>query len=158
MCETNYGEPIRLIYWRMKSDGEQFSILFRERRRGWYFQELVTKENEQWSSECRVLPSFLPLLEPDGKVWVEITKKATTEDWCAIDEIFLNTLAFPGSQVILAGSDLIGEEVADEAIEQFGFYVPDESLLPTLVFKNPLLGMQLLTAVLNWLEYSNSSG
>lgn len=107
MCETNYAEPMRLIYWRMKSDGEQFSILWRERRRGWYFQELVTKENEQWSSECRVLPSFLPLLEPDDTVWVELTKKATTEDWCALDDIFLNTLAFPGSEIILAGSDLV---------------------------------------------------
>ena len=45
----------------------------------------------------------------------------------------------------MAGSDLVGEEVADEAIEQFGFYVPDENLLPTLVFNNRPLGMHLVS-------------
>jgi hypothetical protein len=73
-----------------------------------------------------VLPSFLPLLEPDETIWAKLTRKATTEDWCALDEIFLNTFAFPGSEVILAGANLIGQEVAHEAMKRFGFYVPDE--------------------------------
>ena len=61
------------------------------------------------------------LLEPDATTWNNLTKKATQKDWYALDEIFLNTMIFPGSKVIFAGSDLVGEEVADEAMEKFGF-------------------------------------
>ena len=145
ICESVYGEPVRLIYWRVDGGGKQFSTLFRERRRGWYFQMLLTKENGKWSSEHRVPPSFLLLLKPDETAWAKLTKEATTEDWYALDEIFLDTLAFPGSEVLLAGSDLIGEEVVDEAMERFGFYVPDEELLPALIFENRRLGMKLVS-------------
>ncbi len=145
ICESVCGEPVRLIYWRVDGEGKQFSTLFRERRRGWYFQMLLIKENGKWSSEHRVLPSFLLLLKPDETAWAKLTKEATTEDWYALDEIFLDTLAFPGSEVLLAGSDLIGEEVADEAMERFGFYVPDEELLPALIFENRRLGMKLVS-------------
>ena len=107
LCESTYGEPIRLVYWQNSDDNNQFNTLFRERRRGWYIQMLLTENDGQWTSEDRVLPSFLNLLEPDETTWAKLTKNATPEDWCALDEIFFNTLAFPGSKVILAGSDLI---------------------------------------------------
>lgn len=146
ICEITYREPIRLISWVIeKGDKKPFTALFRERRRGWYFQMLVTEENEKWHTKTRVFPSFLPLLEPDESTWVKLTKKATTEDWCALDQVFLNTLIFPGSEVILAGPDLIGEEVAHEAMVRFGLYVPDEDLLPALLFENRRLGMTLLS-------------
>jgi uncharacterized protein YjhX (UPF0386 family) len=145
LCETVYGEPVRLIYWQIEGDNKQTTTLFREHRRGWYFQMLLTENDGKWSSEHRVLPSFLKLLEPDETTWAKLTKKATKKDWCALDEIFLDTLVFPGSKVILAGSDLIGEKVADEAMEKFRFYVPDEDMLPVLLFENPNLGVRLIS-------------
>ena len=76
------------------SNKEQFSILFRECRRGWYFQMLLTQNKDKWSSEYRVLPSFLNLLEPDETTWMKLTKLATPEDWYALDEIFLTLFIF----------------------------------------------------------------
>ena len=147
LCEAVYGEPVRLVHWQMKDDNgqQQFSTLFRECRRGWYFQMLLTQQQGKWSSEHRVLPSFLNLLEPDETVWAELTKSATAKDWYALDEIFLDTLIYPKSRVILAGSDLVGEEVADEAMKNFGFYVPYEDLLPVLLFEAPNLGVRLIS-------------
>ena len=120
-------------------------MLFRECRRGWYLQMLLTQNNDKWTSEHRVLPSFLNLLEPDETDWAKLTESATAEDWYALDEIFLKTIVFSGSRVIFAGSDLVGEEVADEAMEKFGFYVPDEDLLPILLFEAPNLGVSLIS-------------
>lgn len=147
LCESVYEEPVRLIHWQMNNDNnkEQFSILFRECRRGWYFQMLLTQNKDKWSSEYRVLPSFLNLLEPDETIWMKLTKLATPEDWYALDEIFLNTLIFPGNKVMFAGSDLVGEEVADKALENFGFYVPDEEMLPVLLFEATNFGVNLIS-------------
>ena len=147
LCESVYGEPVRLIHWQMKdNNGEQeFSTLFRECRRGWYFQMLLTQEKDKWSSNHRVLPSFLNLLESDETTWAKLTESATAEDWYALDEIFLNTVIFSSSRVIFAGSDLVGEEVADEAMEKFGFYVPDEDMLPILLFEAFNLGVSLIS-------------
>ena len=147
LCETTYGEPIILVYWQHKDDNNQVNTLFRERRRGWYIQMLLTDNdgNGQWTSEHRVLPSFLNLLKPDETTWAKLTKKASQEDWYALDEIFFNTLAFPGSKVILAGSELIGQEVADEAMERFGFYIPQENVLPVLLFENSHLKVKFVS-------------
>ena len=147
LCKSVYGEPVRLIHWQMKNNNreQQFRTLFRECRRGWYFQMLLTQKGDKWTSEHRVLPSFLNLLEPDETTWAKLTKLATLEDWYALDEIFLNTIIFPNSRVIFAGSDLVGEEVADEALEKFGFYVPDEDLLPVLLFESRNLGVSLIS-------------
>ena len=147
LCESVYGEPVRLVHWQMKNENEeqQFNTLFRECRRGWYFQMLLTQNKGKWSSNYRVLPSFLNLLEPDETTWVKLTKSATAEDWYALDEIFLNTLIYPKSKVIFAGSDLVGKEVADEAFKNFGFYVPDEDLLPVLLFEAFSLGVRLIS-------------
>ena len=147
LCESVYGEPVRLIHWQMKNENgkQQFGTLFRECRRGWYFQMLLTQKADKWSSDYRVLPSFLNLLEPDETTWAELTKSATAKDWYALDEIFLNTILFPSSKVIFAGSDLVGEEVANEAFKNFGFYVPDEDLLPVLLFEDPNLGVRLIS-------------
>ena len=147
LCESVYGEPVRLIHWQMKDNNgeQQFSTLFRECRRGWYFQMLLTQKEGKWSSSHRVLPSFLNLLEPDENAWAELTESATAKDWYALDEFFLNTVIFPNSRVIFAGSDLVGEEVADEAFKNFGFYVPDEDLLPVLLFEDPNLGVILIS-------------
>ena len=147
LCESVYEEPVRLIHWQMKDNNgeQQFSTLFRECRRGWYFQMLLTQNKDKWSSNHRVLPSFLNLLDPDETTWAKLTESATAEDWYALDEIFLNTIIFPNSRVIFAGSDLVGEEVADEAMEKFSFYVPDEDLLPVLLFESRNLGVSLIS-------------
>ena len=147
LCESVYEEPVRLIHWQMKNNNreQQFRTLFRECRRGWYFQMLLTQKGDKWTSEHRVLPSFLNLLDPDETTWAKLTESATAEDWYALDEIFLNTIIFPNSRVIFAGSDLVGEEVADEALEKFGFYVPDEDLLPVLLFESRNLGVSLIS-------------
>ena len=147
LCESVYEEPVRLIHWQVKDNNgeQQFSTLFRECRRGWYLQMLLTQEEDKWSSSHRVLPSFLNLLDPDETTWAKLTESATAEDWYALDEIFLNTITFPDSRVIFAGSDLVGEEVADEALEKFGFYVPDEDLLPVLLFESHDLGVSLIS-------------
>ena len=147
LCESVYGELVRLIHWQMKDNNgeQQFSTLFRECRRGWYFQMLLTQKEDKWSSSHRVLPSFLNLLEPDETTWAKLTKSATEKDWYALDEIFLDTTIFPSSRVIFAGLDLVGEEVADEAFKNFGFYVPDEDLLPVLLFEVPSFGVSLIS-------------
>lgn len=46
---------------------------------------------------------------------------------------------------MFAGSNLVGEEVADEALENFGFYVPDEEMLPVLLFEATNLGVYLIS-------------
>ncbi len=143
-CEYIYGEPVRLIFWQKQNDKNQFNMLFRERRRGWYFQMLLINKSENWHPEYRVYEPFLHLLESKHE-WTKLTKSATLEDWYALDEIFINTMIFPGSKVIFAGSDLVGEEVADEAMEKFGFYVPDEDMLPVLFFEAPNLGVSLIS-------------
>lgn len=145
LCESIYGEPVQLVYWQISSDQKQTSTLVREMRRGWYLQMLLTENNGQWISEERVLPSFLNLLEPDETIWAKLTQKATREDWYALDKIFLNTLVFPNSKVILAGEELVGENVADQAMDEFGFYVPDENMLPVLLFENTYLRVKLIS-------------
>jgi hypothetical protein len=84
----------------------------------------------------RILPSFLPLLEKNERTWQKFTKKAKAEDWLAFDEIMLNTILFPSTRVFFAGNQEIGSDVAEEALERFGCYYPDEDLLPVLVFEN----------------------
>jgi hypothetical protein len=41
----------------------------------------------------------------------------------------LNTVLCSSNHVLFAGADLIGPDVADEAIDRFGCYYPDEDLL-----------------------------
>ncbi|BAZ44931.1 hypothetical protein NIES4102_19480 [Chondrocystis sp. NIES-4102] len=145
LCQSIYPEPIKLIHWQKNDYQEQFSILLRECRRGWYFQMLLTQNKDKWSSEYRLLPCFLSLLNYKETTWTKLTKLAKPEDWYALDEIFLNAMIFPNTIITLAGSDLIGEEVADAALEKFGFYVANEEMLPVLLFQNSNLGIDLIS-------------
>jgi hypothetical protein len=54
-------------------------------------------------------------------------------------------LKFQGSQIRWAGQYAIGENVADDAMEQFGVYVPDEELLPVFLFINKQVGLLLVS-------------
>jgi hypothetical protein len=146
VCEAAYPhEKIRLIEWSIK-ENQQFCALFRECRRGWYIQ-LNTFQNDdgEWISTHKVCSSFLPLLEPDEHLWHKLTVSASSEDWYAIDEIIRLSIKFPESEIRLAGQYLIGESVADEAMEHFGVYVPDKSLLPALLFINKTLNLLLVS-------------
>jgi hypothetical protein len=137
-----YGEPIHLIGTHRfnEEDGNDKDLfIFREIRRGYYLEMLIeyTKNDlSNTSTSHRVLPSFLPLLENKEKTWKKFTKKATNEDWLALDEIMLNTVLCSSSHVLFAGADLIGSDVADEAVDRFGCYYPDEDLLPVFIFEN----------------------
>ena len=143
-CECVYGEPVRLIFWQKQNHKNQYDMLFRDRRRGWYFQMVFAEKGKDSSPEYRVYKPFLHLLESKIE-WVKLTKRASKEDWCALDELFLNTIIFPGSQVICAGSELVGEEVADEALKNYGFYVPDKDMLPVLIYEASQLGVRLVS-------------
>ena len=144
-CEYVYGEPIRLIFWNKPDNKNKFDLLFRERRRGWYFQLSLTKVKGDWKPEYRVYKPFLNLLESKIK-WKKLTTRATKEDWCALDQIFLSSLIYPESKIIFVSSDLICEEVADETFENFDFsYVSNEDTLPAFVFKAPNFGVRLIS-------------
>lgn len=139
LCEAAYpNESIRLIEWKLEK--RQLNALFRECRRGWYFQltSILSKiqEGSGVPIDYKVCPFFLPLLEPDEYLWAKLTKSASPEDWYAMDEIIRLGLKSPGSEIRLVGQYSIGENVADDAMEQFGIYVPDEDLLPALLFVN----------------------
>lgn len=144
VVEDAHGEPIQLISWHRESE-KRIATVFRDRNRGTYLETLIVGEAGRWSSERRELPEFSPLCHPDIRTWMELTEKATAEDWLAIDEIVLSALTFQGSELILAGPSLIGEEVAEEAMERFGVYIPDDDLLPAFVFENRSLGVSLLS-------------
>jgi hypothetical protein len=146
MCEEAYSnDPIRLIEWYL-GEKQQINALFRERRRGWYFDFSFSQNRKgKWSTVHKVCPIFLPLLEPDEELWHELTCSALPEDWYALDEIIRLGLKFQGSQIRWAGQYAIGENVADDAMEQFGVYVPDEDLLPVFLFINKRLGLLLVS-------------
>ncbi len=137
-------DPIRLIRWSRKEGG--ITALFRERRRGWYYQ-LTLEENRKGkiSRVHKVAPFFLPLLDPNEYLWAESTERATPEDWLALDGLMLLRLDFPESEIRLAGKFAIGEDVADQAMEEFGVYVPDEDLLPAFLFVNKPKGLLLVS-------------
>lgn len=129
-CESSYPEDIRLIEWDL-SDNENFTALFRERRRGWYFQ--ITFQEESQKVSYGVSSFFLPLLERDELAWAELTKSASPEDWYALDEIMRLGIQFLDSKVFIVNRFTIGEPVLERAMEQFGLYVPDENLLPAFI-------------------------
>jgi hypothetical protein len=137
-----YGETVHLIATHRFTDddgNDKDLFILREIRRGYYLEMLVeyTKNDlSNTSTSHRVLPSFLPLLENKEKTWKKFTKKVSDEDWLALDEIMLNTVLCSSSHVLFAGADLIGSDVADEAVDRFGCYYPDEDLLPVFIFEN----------------------
>ena len=137
-------DPIRLIRWSRNEGG--ITALFRERRRGWYYQ-LSLEENRKGnlSRVHRVATFFLPLLDPNEYMWAESTERATPEDWLALDDLMRLRLDFPESEIRLAGKFAIGEDVADQAMEEFGVYVPDEELLPAFLFVNKPKGLLLVS-------------
>ncbi len=130
-CEEVYSdEPIRLIEWQL-DENQQVQALFRERRRGWYLTLSVPEGRKgKLSTAHKVCPIFLPLLDPDEYLWHDLTGSALPEDWYALDEIIRLGIRFQGSQIRWAGQYALGENVADNAMEQFGVYVPDVELLP----------------------------
>jgi uncharacterized protein YjbI with pentapeptide repeats len=141
ICEQVFREPIRLIDWQLNEEENKFNIFFRDLAGNRYFEMLITEnEPDKWSSEHRIYSVFQSLLDQEG-TWMKLTEKATEEDWKALDKLFSMMRYFPESQVMLAGADLIGEEAIDEALERFGFYIPDEDLLPVFLFENKLLNM-----------------
>ena len=146
ICEDNYAnEPIRLIEWHLGEEN-QINCLFRERRRGWYLNSCFSQNKKgEWIAERKICSIFLPLLEPDEQLWHKLTCSALPQDWYALDEIIRLRLKFQGSQIRLAGKYSIGENVADEAMEQFGVYVPDDELLPVFLFVNKQLGLLLVS-------------
>jgi Putative DNA-binding domain len=146
ICEEAYSnEPIRLIEWH-SGEEQQINALFRERRRGWYFDFSMSQNRKgKWNTVHKVCPIFLPLLDPDECLWHELTSSALPEDWYALDGIIRLGLQFPGSQIRWAGQYAIGENVSDDALEQFGVYVPDDDLLPVFLFVNKQLGLLLVS-------------
>jgi TIR domain len=145
ICKEAYpNESIRLIQWEV-GEKQKLNALFRERRRGWYFQLILCEKNGALQRSHRPCPIFLPLLNPDEHLWEKLTRSASPKDWYAMDEIIRLGIKFPGSEIRLAGQYSVGENVADDAMEQFGIYVPDEELLPALLFVNKQLGLLLIS-------------
>ena len=65
-----------------------------------------------------------------------MTKEATEEDIEAIDQLFILAYQLSDTNIAFAGADVVGEDVAEAALESFGFYVPDETLLPVFIWWN----------------------
>lgn len=145
ICAEVYPEKVHIVHHSFQPETSTIHIIFREIRRGWYFELMLEKQNEGFSSSHRVLPSFLSLLEGNETLWVKLTKKATKKDWLALDEIVLNTIVYPGSNIMLAGENVIGEAAADDAMARFGCYIPDPDLLPVFLFENRQLGINLIS-------------
>lgn len=146
LCEKAYpNESIRVISWNLEKE-QTLTTLFRECRRGWYFQQILFQNQKGvWQQNRKVCPIFIPLLEPDEYLWEKLTRSASSEDWYALDEIIRLGIQFSESEIRLVGSYSIGENVADDAMEQFGVYVPNKDLLPALIFINKRLGLFLIS-------------
>ncbi len=143
-CEDSYpNEEIRLIEWSLADNGEDIFAFFRERRRGWYFQMTFLKNCTKVSYRPSLF--FLPVLQHDEIAWHDLTKSALPADWYALDEIMRLGIHSPGSKVLLVNRFTIGEPVWESAMEQFGFYVPDENLLPAFLFLNESKELALLS-------------
>ena len=84
-------------------------------------------------------------LQQDDLAWHDLTKSALPEDWYALDEIIRLGLKFPESKVLLVNQFTIGNSVWESAMEQFGFYVPKEYLLPAFLFLNQPKELALLS-------------
>lgn len=145
VCAIAYGEPIQIVFWRLRDTQGNLEIVFREHRRGWYFQMLLLREDQQYKSEYQALPTFTLLLGDDVKYWEKLTEQATAEDWLAIDKIMLYALTIPGSKIFFADERIIGKKVVEAAIERFGCCIPEASLLPVFIFENATLGLNLIS-------------
>jgi len=143
LCEEIYDdEAIRLIEWAFgDNDNEVIRALFRDRRNSQYLTLSVSDEK----SSYRICPIFLPLIEPDEDRWLSLTRSATSEDWYTLDGIIRLGNQFAGSEIRWVGKYSIGEKAADEALEKFGVYVPDDELLPAFLFLNEVVGLLLLS-------------
>jgi uncharacterized protein (DUF983 family) len=134
-----YGEPIDIVAWSQDEDNAETknTYILREIRRGYYLEMLIVfNEDDITSVSHRILHSFLPLLDHCyEKTWQKFTKKANAEDWLAFDQLMLNTISLRSARVFFAGSQEIGTDVAEKALERFGCYYPDEDMLPVLVFE-----------------------
>ncbi|MFP4318684.1 MAG: hypothetical protein ACLFQ7_06910 [Phormidium sp.] len=139
VIESQYGEPIQLVSWEKCDASDGLNFIFREIRRGWYSLINMVKEDGKWVTTSSVLPSFSPVLDSNAGEWTEFTAEATAEDWQGFDYIVYITQVFPHTQLCLAGEDLIGEQVAEEALEDFGFYIPDSRHLPGFLCRNQRL-------------------
>ena len=138
-------ESIRLIEWELGEEQKLITLL-RECMRGWYFQMILSQNKVGgWDKVRKVCPLFLPLLEPDEHLWEKLTRYASMEDWYALDEMIRLGIKSSGSELRLVGQYSIGEDVADDAMEQFGMYIPDKDLLPALLFINKNLGLCLIS-------------
>lgn len=81
LCERGIsGEAIRLISWELKE--KHFFLLFRERRRGRYFQMSFSQDNLKSSllPTPNLYPKLRPLLDPDESLWPRLTRLASIED------------------------------------------------------------------------------
>ncbi|MEL7071475.1 MAG: CHAT domain-containing protein [Cyanobacteria bacterium J06581_3] len=147
LCEERYSsEEIRLIEWNSPGNEGNLLALFRERRRGYYLQMAITKDKSgDWEYAHRIAPIFLPVLQQNEFEWHELTQFAPPEDWFAIDEIIRLGIKFPGSKILIANQFMIGEQVWEDAIKEFGMYVPDENFLPAFLFTNKAKGLSLIS-------------
>lgn len=138
VCQTVYGEPLRSSTGIPNKVKTSLKLRFSSgAAAGWYFEMIITQtESGKNFSSHRVLPLFLPLLDPDETQWHELTQEASEADWQALDQLFALSRQLSETNIAFAGADIVGEEVADEAMDTFGFYVPDEELLPVFIWWN----------------------
>lgn len=143
VCQSQHGEPIQLVTWKKRDDANGFDMIFREIRRGLYYELNMFKEDGEWVADRGILPAFLPVLESDAGDWTEFTAEAPAENWIGFDYIIYTTQVFPDAKLYLAGEDLIGEKAADEAVKNFGFYIPDSRNLPGFLCRHHQLKVGL---------------
>lgn len=137
--ESQQGEPIQIVSWEKCEDSDALNVIFRELRRGWYYLVNLVKEDGKWVTINNILPAFLPVLDSKAGDWKEFTAEANAEQWQGFDYLIYITQVFPHTKLYLAGEDLIGKEVAEEALEDFGFYIPDPRNLPGFLCRNERL-------------------
>ena len=75
ICEQVYGEPTALLHWHNEDSDDKLEvkILFREKRRNWYMEMVITqpKNSKKGFSSHRVSPlfcHFLTLKKLNGRI------------------------------------------------------------------------------------------
>ena len=157
LASAVYPEKLCLVGWTFSGKDPQSDVmmLVRELRRGWYMEIKVDLQSKK--SNHRVFTPFLPVLDKDETVWHSITRNASESDWKNLDNLMKISWLTTGVKMFLAGPELLGKEVAKQAMEQFGFYVPDEELLPGLIWQSKELNLILLVYLKHTEKFAGQS-
>lgn len=149
LSHTYDQEDIRIIYFNKgedTQDGLPIDVLFRVRYSGHYIfanivisQERYADGNRKVKSNHFFHPKYLSFLSSEDKAknrrlmnyWLELTRECTPQEWEILDYLMATVHIYQADLMWLEPSE-IGEEAADEAMDKYGFYIPNDDLLPVI--------------------------